>query len=52
VAVGIGARAATARQRPPARPVEAPFLGVGVGLRPAHYGEVRARAPTGRLGVD
>jgi len=51
VALGIGARAA-ARPQPPARPVEAPFLGVGVGLRPAHYGDVRARAAAGRLAVD
>jgi uncharacterized protein (UPF0276 family) len=36
----------------PARPVEAPFLGVGVGLRPAHYGDVLARAAEGRLEVD
>jgi hypothetical protein len=35
-----------------ARAVEAPYLGVGVGLRPAHYAEVRARAAEGRLGVD
>ena len=46
-----GART-VARARPPARPVEAPFLGVGVGLRPAHYGEVLARAAEGRLEVD
>jgi hypothetical protein len=29
----------------PERPAEAPFLGVGVGLRPAHYAEVVARGP-------
>lgn len=34
------------------RPPEAPFLGVGVGLRPAHTGEVLARAAEGRLRVD
>lgn len=38
--------------RPPARPAEAPFLGVGVGLRPVHYGEVLARASEGRLELD
>jgi len=36
----------------PARPAEAPFLGVGVGLRPVHYGEVLARAADGRLRID
>ncbi len=43
---------AAARTRPPARPAEAPFLGVGVGLRPAHYRDVRAQAAEGRLAVD
>lgn len=43
---------ARARGRTPARPAEAPFLGVGVGLRPAHYPEVLARGAEGRLGVD
>jgi uncharacterized protein (UPF0276 family) len=38
--------------RPPARPAEAPYLGVGVGLRPPHYGEVLRRSAEGRLGVD
>jgi hypothetical protein len=33
----------------PPRPHEAPYLGVGVGLRPPHYAEVLAR---GELGVD
>ena len=33
----------------PARPPEAPFLGVGVGIRPPHYAELRER---GALGVD
>ena len=41
-----------ARSRLPARPKEAPFLGVGVGLRPVHYGDVRQRAAEGRLEVD
>ena len=30
----------------------APFLGVGVGLRPVHYPEIQERAETGALGVD
>ena len=34
------------------RPCEAPFLGVGVGLRPVHYGEIFERASAGTLGVD
>lgn len=34
------------------RPDEAPFLGVGVGLRPPHTGEVLQRAAEGRLRVD
>jgi uncharacterized protein (UPF0276 family) len=33
----------------PERPAEAPFLGVGVGLRPAHYAEVVARGRRGTL---
>lgn len=41
-----------AQARPPARPAEAPFLGVGVGLRPPHYRDVLARAAEGRLAVD
>ncbi len=45
-----GARGSSATT--PARPPEAPCLGVGVGLRPAHYSEVLARGPEGRLGVD
>jgi hypothetical protein len=36
----------------PARPTEAPFLGVGVGLRPVHYSDIFERAETGSLGVD
>ena len=36
----------------PVRPPEASCLGVGVGLRPAHYSDVLARGPEGRLGVD
>jgi hypothetical protein len=34
------------------RPPEAPFLGVGVGLRPVHFPEVLERGPRGELGVD
>ena len=34
------------------RPAEAPYLGVGVGLRPVHYPEIRKRAAEGELGVD
>ena len=45
-------RARGARTPFPARPPEAPFLGVGVGLRPTHYGEVLSRAAEGRLGVE
>ncbi len=37
---------------PPLRPAEAPYLGVGVGLRAPHYGDVLAQAEQGRLGVD
>jgi hypothetical protein len=35
-----------------AREADAPFLGVGVGLRPVHYGDIRERAASGALGVD
>src|SRR5262245_6444340 len=35
----------------PPRPPEAPYLGVGVGLRPPHYAEILAR-PREELGVD
>jgi hypothetical protein len=37
---------------PPCRPDDAPFLGVGVGLRPVHYRDVLARARDGPIGVD
>jgi uncharacterized protein (UPF0276 family) len=37
--------------RPP-RPVEAPCLGVGVGLRPPHQPEILARGSRGELRVD
>jgi uncharacterized protein (UPF0276 family) len=37
---------------PPPRPSEAPFLGVGVGLRSPHYPDILERASEGRLGVD
>ncbi len=39
-------------QRFAPRPSEAPFLGVGVGLRPVHTNELLARARDGRLRVD
>jgi hypothetical protein len=62
MAAPIGARAAAPSAPParpakaafptPGRPAEAPFLGVGVGLRPPHYGDVLARAAEGRLAVD
>ncbi len=34
------------------RPDDAPFLGVGVGLRPVHYTEIFERAAAGNLAVD
>ncbi len=34
------------------RPVDAPYLGVGVGLRTVHYGDVLERGRRGDLGVD
>lgn len=34
------------------RPSEAPFLGIGVGVRPVHYGEIFERAAAGDLPVD
>ena len=38
----------------PARrtPADVPFLGVGVGLRPVHYGEILARPDARALGTD
>lgn len=36
----------------PARPSEAPYLGVGVGLRTVHYAEVLERGGRDDLGVD
>jgi uncharacterized protein (UPF0276 family) len=36
----------------PERPSEAPFLGVGVGLRPAHYGDVLERGARDALRVS
>jgi len=36
----------------PSRPAEAPYLGVGVGLRPKHYSDIFARAEAGSSGVD
>jgi hypothetical protein len=42
-----------ASARAAGRPEEAPFLGVGVGLRPVHYSEIFARADSGAsLPVD
>jgi hypothetical protein len=43
---------APAHHRPARRPSEAPFLGVGVGLRPVHYAEIFERARAETLGVD
>jgi len=40
------------RRGRPRRPSEAPFLGVGVGLRPVHYPEILTRGQRGELGVD
>jgi len=37
---------------PPSRPSGAPFLGVGVGLRPKHYPHVLEQGLRGGLGVD
>jgi uncharacterized protein (UPF0276 family) len=37
---------------PPSRPDDAPYLGVGIGLRTAHYVEVLERGSRGQLGVD
>jgi uncharacterized protein (UPF0276 family) len=34
------------------RPQDAPFLGVGVGLRPQHYPAILARGGAGEVGVD
>lgn len=36
----------------PPRPADAPFLGVGVGLRTLHYAHVLEHAPRGNLSVD
>jgi uncharacterized protein (UPF0276 family) len=40
------------RPTSPPRPREAPYLGVGVGLRPPHYAEVLERGARGGLHVD
>lgn len=40
------------RHHPPARPSEAPYLGVGVGLRPPHYAELQQRGAAGSLRID
>jgi len=40
------------RQGPPVRPADAPYLGVGVGLRTVHYAEVLERGKRDDLGVD
>jgi uncharacterized protein (UPF0276 family) len=34
------------------RPADAPFLGVGVGLRPTHYASILDSADPGSLGID
>lgn len=36
----------------PPRPADAPFLGVGVGLRTPHYAHILEHAPAGNLAVD
>jgi uncharacterized protein len=36
----------------PPRPSEAPYLGVGVGLRPPHYAELLERGSRGGLAID
>lgn len=36
----------------PRRPPEAPYLGVGIGLRPVHYAELLQRGARGELRVD
>lgn len=45
----MGPRALTARAP---RAADAPFLGVGVGLRPKHYPRILAAPDPGELGVD
>ncbi len=40
------------RSTPSARPSEAPYLGVGVGLRPTHHPHILEHGPRGGLGVD
>lgn len=40
------------QDRPPTRPDEAPFLGVGVGVRPVHYAAIFERARESNIGVD
>lgn len=37
---------------PPIRPHDAPFLGVGVGLRPVHYRDILDHAAAGTLEID
>jgi uncharacterized protein (UPF0276 family) len=40
------------RPRLPLRPIEAPYLGVGIGLRPPHHAELLARGAGPGTGID
>jgi len=46
------ATTSNAESTPATRPSDAPYLGVGVGLRTAHYADILERGPRGDLGVD
>ncbi len=48
----LGGRHPLIRSQFPDRPADAPYLGVGVGLRTKHYAHVLEHAPGGALGVD
>ena len=49
---GVSMRAGDSLPCIPARPADAPYLGVGVGLRTTHYADVLERGRQGDLGVD